>query len=46
MQQVEGGDPVDLAALEAEAVADFDETGDQRGLEIRIREIFARGILG
>src|SRR6516165_6373551 len=28
VQQVEGGNPVDLTALKAEAVTDFDKTGD------------------
>ena len=45
MQQVEGGNPVDLAALEAEAVADFDETGYQGRFEIGISNVFAGCIL-
>ena len=45
MQQVEGGNPVDLAALKAEAVTDFDETGDQGRFEIRICNVFAGRIL-
>src|SRR5581483_1651799 len=36
VQQVEGRNPVDLAALKVEAVTDFDETSDQGGFEIRI----------
>jgi len=32
MQQVQGGNPVDLASLKAEIVADFNETGDQADL--------------
>ena len=45
MQQVERGNPVDLAALKAEAVADFDETGNQGRFEVRICNVFARRIL-
>ena len=45
MQQVESGNPIDLAALKAEAVADFDETGDQGRFEVRICDVFAGCIL-
>src|SRR5215469_5789382 len=45
VQQVEGGNPVDLAALKAEAVTNFDETGDQGRFEIRIGNVFAGRIL-
>ena len=45
MQQVEGGNPVDLAALKAKPVTDFDEAGDERRFEIGIRNVFARRIL-
>src|SRR5262249_57584966 len=45
MQQVEGGNPVNLATLKAEAVADFDETGDQGRFEGRICNVFAGCIL-
>ncbi len=45
MQQVEGGNPVNLAPLKGEAVADFNETGDQRRFEIRICDVFAGGVV-
>src|SRR4029077_1286774 len=45
MQQVERGNPVDLAAFKVEAVTDFDETGDEGRVEVRICNVFAGGIL-
>jgi len=45
VQQVECGDPVDLAALKAEVVADLDETGDQCSFELRIGDVFAGRVL-
>src|SRR6516225_6161745 len=45
MQQVEGGNPVNLAALKVESVTNFDETGDQGRFEGRICNVFAGSIL-